>query len=170
MARSKERPNASVRLCFAAERTLGRLTKWLRLLGFDTISEPAAAYERFFEKLQPDRILLTRTGRIRDKFSSHRMVFVESNDPQAQLKQVIREVEIGPGQIRPFSRCLRCNLEILEIKKDSILGQVPDYILESHDRFRYCPNCKRIYWPGSHTKRSMERIGQLFREEVMSNE
>jgi uncharacterized protein with PIN domain len=162
--------NPPVQPCFAAERTLGKLTKWLRLLGFDTISEADVSGDRVFEKLQPGRILLTRTRRVRDKFSSHRMVFVEPNDPQAQLKQVVREVGIGAADIRPFSRCLRCNLEIVEVKKDSILGQVPDYIWGSHDRFRHCPNCKRIYWPGSHTKRSMERIGQLFKEEVMGDE
>jgi uncharacterized protein with PIN domain len=47
------------------------------------------------------------------------------------------------------------------VEKASILGQVPDYIFETHDRFHKCPECDRIYWRGSHTRRSLEKIQQL---------
>lgn len=147
---------------FAAERTLGKLTKWLRLLGFDAIFELDVPDDFLFEALKRDRILLTRTERVRDKYSYQRLIFIESNDPKEQLSHVIRELGIVEADIRPFSRCLRCNVEITEVEKDLVYGRVPDYIWETHDRFQNCPMCRRIYWPGSHTKRSMKTIREFF--------
>ena len=147
--------------CFAAEKTLGRLTKWLRLLGFDTWYEPEFAGKKFFEALEKDRILLTRTRRIQNQFASRRLIFVESDHLAQQLNQIFRELSLSASQTRPFSRCLQCNAPIVIVEKASILGRVPDYIFETHDRFQRCPECERIYWPGSHTRRSFEKIQQL---------
>jgi len=146
---------------FAAEKTLGRLTKWLRLLGFDTLYEFELSGKEFIEILENDRILLTRTRRIQKQFASRKLIFVESDHLAQQLKQVFRELDIKAAQTRPFSRCLQCNALIVIVEKASVLGRVPDYIFETHDRFQKCPECDRIYWPGSHTRRSLEKIRQL---------
>ncbi|UCE56432.1 MAG: Mut7-C RNAse domain-containing protein [Desulfobacterales bacterium] len=148
---------------FAAEKTLGKLAKWLRLLGFDTSFESEISSDKFFEHLQPERILLTRTKWVRENYSSHRHIFIESNNPRDQLKQVIRELGICQNETRPFSRCLSCNVEITEVPKNAVYGKVPDYIWETNDVFQTCPTCKRNYWPGSHTKRSMQQIEELFK-------
>ncbi len=147
--------------CFAAEKTLGRLTKWLRLLGFDTRYEPEFAGKKFIETLEKDRILLTRTRRIQNQFASRRLIFVESDHLAQQLNQIFRELKLKASQTRPFSRCLQCNAPIVMVEKSSVLGQVPDYIFEIHDCFQKCPECDRIYWRGSHTRRSLEKIQQL---------
>jgi uncharacterized protein with PIN domain len=147
--------------CFAAEKTLGRLTKWLRLLGFDTRYEPEFAGKKFIETLEKDRVLLTRTRRIQNQFASRRLIFIESDHLMPQLNQIFRELGLKASQTRPFSRCLQCNTSIVIVEKASVLGRVPDYIFEIHDRFQKCPECDRIYWPGSHTRRSLETIRQL---------
>jgi uncharacterized protein len=146
---------------FAAEKTLGRLTKWLRLLGFDTLYEIELSGKKFIEILENDRILLTRTRRIQKQFASRKLIFVESDHLSQQLKQIFRELDIKAAQTRPFSRCLQCNAPIVIVEKAAIWGRVPDYIFETHDRFQKCPECDRIYWPGSHTRRSLEKIRQL---------
>jgi uncharacterized protein with PIN domain len=146
---------------FAAEKTLGRLTKWLRLLGFDTRYEFELSGKKFIETLENDRILLTRTRRIQKQFASRKLIFVESDHLVQQLKQVFDELDMQAAQTRPFSRCLQCNALIEMVEKAVIWGRVPDYIFETHDRFQKCPECDRIYWPGSHTRRSLEKIRQL---------
>jgi uncharacterized protein with PIN domain len=146
--------------CFAAEKTLGRLTKWLRLLGFDTRYEPEFAGKKFIETLEKDRVLLTRTRRIQNQFASRRLIFIESDHLMPQLNQIFRELGLKASQTRPFSRCLQCNTSIVIVEKASVLGRVPDYIFEIHDRFQKCPECDRIYWPGSHTRRSLQKIRQ----------
>ncbi len=147
--------------CFAADRTLGRLAKWLRLMGFDTLFESEPADEKLMDTLEKDRILLTRTQRIRRQYAGRKMIFVNSNHLKQQLTQVVRELGITAEQTRPFSRCLQCNVPIVSVDKAALSGQVPDYIYETHDHFNQCPKCGRIFWPGSHTRRSLEKIRHL---------
>jgi uncharacterized protein with PIN domain len=148
--------------CFAAEKTLGKLAKWLRLLGFDTLYEPEITTERFIEALENDRIFLTRTQRTKKQLVSRKLIFIESDHVEKQLNQVVRELGLTVADTRPFSRCLRCNSLIVTAEKDSLWGRVPDYIFQTHDLFQKCPKCGRIYWPGSHTQRSLEKIRTLF--------
>ena len=147
---------------FAADRTLGTLAKWLRILGYDTTYEAENSSKLFFDCLTDNRILLTRTKKIQKKFSTHRTVFVRSNFLDEQLKQVVAELGINRAEIRSFSRCIQCNLPIVEISKDDAYGLVPDYIWETQEAFNQCRQCERIYWPGSHAERSMEKIRLLF--------
>jgi uncharacterized protein with PIN domain len=148
--------------CFAAEKTLGKLAKWLRLLGFDTLYEPEVAAEKFIEKLGNDRILLTRTRMTRRQSAVSNWIFVQSDHWPEQLKQIILELGLKADQTRPFSRCLNCNIPIVSAEKKSLWGRVPDYIFETHDHFQTCPECGKIYWPGSHTARGLEVIQKFF--------
>jgi len=148
--------------CFAADRTLGKLAKWLRILGFDTIYESDVSTQWFYSQLDETRILLTRTQKIRKQFSGHRLVFIAGDDLFGQLRQVIDELAISLDDSRPFSRCIRCNTPIAAVNKESVYGLVPDYIWETHDEFNRCRQCKKIFWPGSHTERSMEMIRRLY--------
>jgi uncharacterized protein with PIN domain len=151
-----------MRYCFAAERTLGKLAKWLRLLGFDTIFEGQNSGDTFSKSLQSGRILLTRTRAVQTQYGTRQHLFIQSDQVRNQIQQVIHELGIVFQDIRPFSRCLSCNVKITKIEKDAVFGQVADYVWETHDIFHTCPECKRIYWPGSHTRHSMERIEGLF--------
>jgi uncharacterized protein with PIN domain len=149
-------------LYFAADRTLGKLAKWLRILGFDTTFEIDDFAELFYEHLAINRIVLTRTGTIKKQFSDHRLVFITSNYLDVQLKQVIAEIGIRPADTRPFSRCIDCNIPIVDADPDDVRCLIPDYIYEIHNEFHKCVQCNRIFWPGSHTKRSLARIEHLF--------
>ena len=148
--------------CFAAEKTLGKLAKWLRLLGFDTLYESEFAADEFIENLGNDRILLTRTQHIRTKSTISRLIFVHSDHWVEQLKQIILELGLNAAQTRPFSRCLHCNILIVTAEKEALWGRVPDYIFESHDHFLTCPKCGKVYWSGSHTERGLEMIQKFF--------
>ena len=148
---------------FAAERTLGKLARWLRLLGFDTVFENENRGGPWLRNLKPGTILLTRTEQVRKTLpASQRFIFIQSNDTGKQLRQMIEELGIGMQDTRPFSRCLNCNVAIEVIAKVKICGKVPDYIWENNTVFQSCPQCNNIYWPGSHTKRSLDRIEELF--------
>jgi uncharacterized protein with PIN domain len=149
-------------LYFAADRTLGKLAKWLRILGFDTTFETDISADLFYEHLGKNRIVLTRTGSIKKQFRAHRLVFITSNYLDVQLKQVIAEIGICPADTRPFSRCIHCNVPIVDADPDDVCGLIPDYIYETHKAFHQCLQCNRIFWPGSHTQRSLERIEHLF--------
>ena len=148
--------------CFAADRTLGKLAKWLRILGFDTNIEIDVPADRFYAHLDKDRIVLTRTVAIKEQFKAHRLVFITSNHLDVQLRQVITEIGICAEDTRPFSRCIHCNVPIVDAAPEDVCGLIPDYIYETHKEFHKCLQCNRIFWPGSHTRRSLERIENLF--------
>jgi len=149
---------------FAADRTLGKLAKWLRILGFDTTFESDYAGRTFYDRLGRERILLTRIVELRDRFDAHRLIFIRSDQVYEQLAQVVAELALTRTDIRLFSRCLPCNLPIGAVDKHAIYGRVPDYVWESHDAFNQCRQCKRIYWAGSHGERSRKLIEKLFDE------
>ncbi len=149
-------------LCFAADRTLGKLAKWLRILGFDTLYESDASGKQFHEQLAPKRIVLTRIEKNRQAFAARRLIFITSDQPMSQLRQVIAETGITENDVRLFSRCLRCNGPIDPVDKEEVHGMVPDYIWETHNKFQACRRCERIYWQGTHWQRSRERVKWLF--------
>ena len=151
---------------FAADASLGKLAKWLRLLGFDTLYVREIPNSRFME-FGERRILLTRTERIRDQNRSYPLIFIRSNHPFEQLKEVIQALGLISADIRPFSRCIRCDFSIKTVDKESVRDRVPDYTWETCDTFQMCAQCGRIYWPGSHTERCRETIQRLFDSEKM---
>jgi len=142
---------------FAAEKTLGKLAKWLRILGFDTIYDTDIK-----NPAESGRILLTRTKRIKDEYTTDKLIFIKSDKPFKQLKEVIKALGIVNEDLKTFTRCISCNTKTRTIDKNSIRSVVPDYVWESQDSFKACSKCKKIYWQGSHIKRSMEIIKKLF--------
>jgi uncharacterized protein with PIN domain len=163
-----------MKISFAVEKTLGKLSKWLRILGFDALYDPEVNGGEFFDNVQTGRILLTRTRRVQDKFGSPGLVFIHANDPFDQLREVINALGLKFEDTRPFSRCIQCNVPIEPIEKESVRNRVPDYIWDTQENFQQCGRCRKIFWPGSHTRRSMGRIQRLFesgeREDVIKGD
>ena len=152
MERSRE-------LRFAAERTLGKLARWLRILGFDTLFESETGGQPYIE---PGRIQLTRIRNRKKNNQSEKRIFITSDHYIEQVKQVLQTLKIEPFELHPFSRCIRCNRLIETADKTDLLGKVPDFIWETHEIFHICRRCNRIYWPGSHARRSLDNIQRLF--------
>ena len=147
---------------FVAETTLGKLAKWLRILGFDTIYGTNVAGEKLIDTVR-DRTLLTRTKGIRNMKIAKECIFITSNHPFEQLREVVLTMGIEEEDIRLFSRCIQCNASIRSIEKNAVRGRVPDYIWETHDAFQTCNHCRRIYWSGSHVQRSRDIMKKLFK-------
>ncbi len=149
-------------ISFSVEKTLGKLAKWLRILGFDTIDGQDFSDSRPMNTEEECRIRLTRTTRVRDRDTSGRLIFIKSDHPFDQLTEVIQALQINTEDTEPFSICIRCNTPINPVDKDYVRNMVSDYTWETHDTFQFCNQCRRVYWPGSHTKRSQEEIKRLF--------
>jgi len=147
---------------FLADPALGKLAKWLRILGMDAQYISTGTMEGAIAACEPDRILLTRSKRFAKHAITGRMVFINSNDPMDQLKEVVDVVGMQRGDLRPFSRYVRCNISVSPVEKASVKSRVPDYVWEHHHRFHQCRRCGRIYWAGTHLERSLMRIDKLF--------
>lgn len=143
---------------FAADRTLGRLARKLRMLGFDTLSECELSRRPFEALIGPERIFLTRNRREFARPASYRKILIRSDRADDQVIEVLHALRIQAEEIRPFRVCLLCNVPIEAVDRGEILGGVPDYIWETRDSFSRCPRCGRIYWRGSHTERAQREL------------
>ena len=148
---------------FAVEKTLGKLAKWLRILGFDTIYEQGVSAEEF-EDEKKNRVLLTRTRRTWNIYGPESCMLITADRLFEQVQQVMRALAINFNKIQPFTRCIRCNAPIRPIDKNSVYGMIPDYIWETHETFQHCEKCNQTYWAGSHVTQAMEKIRQVFEE------
>jgi uncharacterized protein len=151
---------------FLLDSTLGKLCRQLRMAGFDCRYDDGIPDARRLRAISAKeaRIILTRARRVGRRLADERVVLVRDNDPGAQMQQVVRHLGIDRGDLRPMSRCLRCNLALIEIPKESLTGRVPEYVLHHHATFRGCRLCGRIYWPGSHAQRMQARLAGWFDE------
>jgi hypothetical protein len=136
---------------------LGRLTRWLRLLGYDTIYAPDTDDAELLRRARAeDRVLLTADHALAARPGA-RTLLIQAQDLPGQLRQV--RAELGPPPGAEFSRCLVCNGQLAQIDKAALAGKLPPYVLARHDVFFRCPDCERIYWPGTHVERMRAMLG-----------
>lgn len=148
---------------FATDASLGKLGRLLRAAGFDTQCAHQSKAADFWGRIEPDRIALTRTHGIQKRLAGHPLVFIDHNDPVAQLRQVATRLAIDASELRPFSRCLVCNIPIRPVDRQQVSGRVPFYVWHCQHRFFTCDSCKRIYWAGSHHQRVRRRFDLIFK-------
>jgi uncharacterized protein with PIN domain len=145
---------------FIVDRMLGRLAKWLRILGYDTLywqgNDPKALLDK-----ESDRIFLTRTVKFPHGETFRRILLIREDDPDLQLKSVIRELGLKIDDDRLFSRCVICNEQLQKIPKDKAEGKVPDFVFSTHSEFNSCPGCSRVYWRGTHQENMRKKVAEL---------
>jgi uncharacterized protein with PIN domain len=135
---------------------LGRLAKWMRLLGFDT------SYYRntngktiIYHSRKEGRRILTRSKILSEKYDD--AILIKSEHIMDQLRQITKAVAIKS----PFSRCSICNIETEDVRKQTIQEDVPPYVFEIHNDFKRCPACGRIFWKGTHYKEIKKVINEI---------
>ncbi len=144
---------------FTADRNLGKLAKWLRILGYDTLYDRGNADRAFFLKARRDgRIALTRRRDPGRPAGAGRAFVVRADRVEAQIREVLDGLGLSPDPSRRMTRCLICNAVLTEVPKEEVEGRVPAYVLQTCGNFRGCSVCGRIYWPGTHPGRVEEYL------------
>lgn len=140
---------------------LGKLAKYLRMIGFDALyennySDPYIITTSISEK----RIILTRDlGILKNKQVTHGY-FIRSTKPKDQLIEVIERFDLG-NNIQPLNRCIKCNGSIIKVFKKEIDHLLHPNTRKYFNKFFQCINCKRIYWEGSHYHNIIELVSNL---------
>ena len=149
---------------------MGKLTGWLRMMGFDC---------RFFngsddtdmvrQALADKRVILTRDRGIMlrrvVKNGRIRAILISSEVPETQMVQVMETMDLAE-KIEPFTRCLECNEILIEQSKEAIKDQVPPYVFRTQNQYMECPTCRRIYWRGTHWEAMLDRLQRLLGSKV----
>lgn len=143
-----------------ADSMLGSLGRWLRLLGYDTViahSEPDWQIVR--QARAEARVILTRDRELAQR-QGVQTLLVLADDLDAQLAQAARALPLPRPQ--PGTRCLHCNAPLQPVSHRDVAGDVPPYVFATQASFRRCPDCRRVYWRGTHWLKIEARITALW--------
>jgi uncharacterized protein len=149
-------------MTFVADCMLGRLAKWLRILGFDVLYFPKVEDPALVEIARREgRVLLTRdTGLIERTAKRENRLFVRSEDWEDQVVQVLNEYGLW-DEVRPNSRCIACNLPLRTLSRERARNLVTPYVGERASAFAVCPGCDRVFWQGTHYGDMEKKIERL---------
>lgn len=149
---------------FIVDCMLGKLAKWLKILGFDVV---------YFSKIEDSdllalaraegRILLSRDNALIEKSRDIETLFIESEDWNTQVEQVLNEFKLWQV-VRPYSRCIECNVELKDLPKGRAKNLVAPFVYKQADSFALCPQCGRVFWKGTHHQDMEFKIEEILRK------
>lgn len=153
-----------MRASFIVDTNVGKLARWLRMLGYDTLFINNIDDEELIAiGLKEKRVLLTKDTQImlRRVVISDRLkaILIQSDDVKAQLLQVVRAMKLD--QERKFTLCLECNEPLVPKRKDEVQELVPPYVFKTQSNYYQCPSCQRVYWRGTHWQRMKQEVETL---------
>ena len=144
---------------FIADTNLGKLVKWLRILGYDTILYRGKADRNFLKKAEREgRVVLTRKKDMARRQFSGKVVTVGSDHVQEQLGEVLEKLSITADANRLFSICVKCNSALVAVNKENVAGLIPAFVYDNQSAFCRCPSCGGIFWPGTHIHNALNRL------------
>lgn len=150
---------------FIADNNVGKLARWLRLIGYDTVLLKQKDDNQMIQlALNENRVVLTKDAEFmkRRLVTSGRLkgIYVREDDPELQVQEVVKNLNLD-CYFRPFSLCLECNRALLPRERERVKALVPPRVFETQTQFTQCPGCGRIYWPGTHWQAMEKRLQEL---------
>jgi len=148
---------------FILDSSLGRLARYLRMMGYDAVymkNAPARCVLK--ETLISNRYLLTRTHGLASRRDID-VYFVKSNDILNQISEVADELNLILT-LKAMGRCLYCNVPLEIVRKEDVSIYLPPHVRRTQNSFSRCPVCRKIFWPGTHYARSIDRLIKALRK------
>jgi len=146
---------------FILDAHLGKLAKYLRLLGFDTIYRNDLDDNEIIDIASGEgRIILTRDKLLLKSKRITHAYYVRATDKHDQLREVVLKFDLY-SQFKSFTRCMTCNAGLVPKQKQEIAQYAPEEILRIYNEFFFCPTCRKVFWKGSHFHRMEAYIRNL---------
>ncbi|MGQ9546098.1 MAG: DUF5615 family PIN-like protein [Dehalococcoidia bacterium] len=150
---------------FIADNNVGKLARWLRLMGYDTLLLKQKNDSQMIHRaLSEDRVVLTKDAQFmrRRLVTSGKLkaIHIKEDNPKRQVQYVAKTLALN-YRFRPFSLCLECNQPLLPRSKEEVQDLVPARVFETQTVYTQCPACHRIYWPGTHWQAMVSKLQDL---------
>jgi uncharacterized protein with PIN domain len=146
---------------FVVDTMLGRLARWLRAMGYDTLYPGQIEDRRLLQlAVAEERILVTR-DRMLARLAEPRSCLIQTERVDDQVLEAVERLALCPDDGEWLSRCLECNARLERGSREALQGLVPEHVFATHTDFMRCPGCAKIYWAGSHVDHMRERLGRL---------
>ena len=148
---------------FVLDVHLGKLARYLRLLGLDSLYRNDYSDDRIVQlSVDERRAILTRDRGLLKRSAVRHGYWLRSVDARRQLQEVVEAFDLW-ARIKPFRRCIECNGTLERVDRTSVLGRVPPRVAEAFEDFSACGECGRVYWRGSHYDRLVRLVRELLR-------
>ncbi|MCL7940535.1 Mut7-C ubiquitin/RNAse domain-containing protein [Halomonas sp. ATCH28] len=146
---------------FLLDAQLGRLARYLRLLGFDCHYRNDIGNAELAARADKEqRVVLTRDRLLLKRKRIRLAHYVRADEPWQQVEEVCREFDLRPVSA-PFTRCTHCNGRLAAVAKEAVIDRLEPLTRQYVDDFLQCEGCGRLYWHGSHVARMKERVERL---------
>ena len=145
---------------FVLDVHLGTLARRLGVLGLDVdyaTDRDDVQLARIAD--EEDRILLTRDRRLLMRSRVRHGYCPRSDDPDQQVLEVVERF-VDTGDLAPFTRCPVCNEHLVEVPKADVVDEIGPHTRATQEAFRRCPDCRRVFWPGSHVEQLDELVAR----------
>jgi uncharacterized protein with PIN domain len=140
---------------------LGRLKKYLRIFGFDTLYRNDYRDEEIVEISNKEhRIILTRDVGLLKRNKVRSGYWVRNIYPRLQVREIVERFDLYDS-VDPFRRCSDCNGMIGEVSAESVSGMIKPRTRRYFDVFFQCAGCGKIYWKGSHYTKMCDFISEI---------
>ncbi len=151
---------------FICDVHLGKLARYLRMMGFDVLYKNSLTDEEIVNLSQKEkRAILTRDRGILKRNEVTHGYFVRGSEVENQTEEIIHRFDLQKS-IKEFTRCLDCNHKLIKIAKAKILGELPLKVAASQNEFFRCPGCAKIYWKGTHHRKMLSFIKKMKEENL----
>jgi len=143
-------------LKFVTDGMLGKLTRWLRMLGQDVVYTGSMDDKELIQKTKKEqRILLTRDlelyqqaiGRGAEAF------LVDGKTEAEKLAKIAKRFGFKLEIDVKVSRCPKCNTRIKPVSKTNVIKKIPQTTSSYYNEFWECLGCQQVYWRGAHWKK-----------------
>jgi uncharacterized protein with PIN domain len=151
---------------FIADVHLGKLARYLRMVGFDVLYKNNFDDDEIVKiSLEEKRAILTKGRGILKRNDVTHGYWVRSSKVKAQVVEIIKRFDLKK-LIEEFTRCIECNSMLESISKKEVINELPPKVSSSQNSFSVCPSCKKVYWKGTHYQRMLSFIKTIKKVEL----
>lgn len=138
---------------FILDGMLGKLARWLRMMGHDVLYSTVLSDSQLLEQAKKeDRVLLTRDFALYQQAVGKgvQVYYVEGETEPHRLAEIAARFCITLTVDMQVSRCPKCNTRLASVPKAEIADKVEINTFLYYGEFWRCETCGAVYWQGAH--------------------